>query len=68
MARRDFARKPNQYVLGLMEHFKLRRQGVRTGRGGVVNDCWKPGAGASKEDLAEYHREEMALRKRRRAA
>lgn len=28
-----------------------------------VNGCFRPSAGVSKADLAEYHREEMALRR-----
>ena len=30
-----------------------------------INDCWTPSLGASKADLAEYHAEEMKLRRRR---
>jgi hypothetical protein len=30
-----------------------------------LNDCWRPSLGASKEDLAEYHAEEMGLRRAR---
>lgn len=31
--------------------------------GKSVNDCFRPSAGASKADLAEYHKEEMGLRR-----
>lgn len=60
---------PNQYAKGLHEHFLLRRrEPTYTGRSRTpVNDCFKPSADASKADLREYHREEMALRRARRA-
>lgn len=63
-------KKPDQYLKGLREHWKLRRanKGYRDNRATAVNDCWRPSAGASKADLAEYHREEMKLRRRRQLA
>lgn len=36
----------------------------RAGRGGV-NDCFRPSNEASKADLAEWHKEELALRRSR---
>lgn len=35
----------------------------RGGRSGGMNSCFRPSAEASKADLAEYHREEMGLRR-----
>lgn len=61
-------KKPNQYLKGLMEHFRMRRLHPKTykGRGaGGINDCWKPSAGASKADLIEWHKEDLRLRRRR---
>lgn len=40
------------------------REPLKKGTGGI-NPCWRPSAGASKADLAEYHTEEMALRRSR---
>lgn len=46
----------------LLVHFKGR------GRTGTINECKKPDLGASKEDLAEFHREKVALAIARRRA
>ena len=61
-------KKPGQYVKGLLEHWKRLRtdKRYRDKRNTAVNECWKPSNEASKADLAEYHREEMRLRKARR--
>lgn len=59
---------PDQYLEGLYEHWKRLRtdKGYTDKRNKAVNECWRPSNEASKEDLAEYHREEMRLRKSRR--
>jgi hypothetical protein len=63
-------KKPDQYVKGLREHWKRQRTDKRyfDKRNTAVNDCWKPSSEASRADLAEYHREEMRLKKARRRA
>lgn len=38
------------------------REPLKKGTGGI-NPCFRPSADASKADLAEYHREEMGLRR-----
>lgn len=66
MSRRPYQRRANQYLKGLREHWLLRRQGHKSGRGtGVVNDCWRPSNEASKADLIEFHQENMRSRKNR---
>lgn len=55
-----------------LDHFVKRRKHPkylakvearkRAGNGGV-NDCFRPSADVSKADLAEYHRENMGLRR-----
>jgi hypothetical protein len=40
---------------------------LRRGTGGI-NECWKPSAGASKADLAEWHQEDLKLRRHRQLA
>lgn len=55
------------------EHFVKRRkhptylarvaERKRAGRSGAGNPCFRPSNEASKADLAEYHREEMGLRR-----
>lgn len=73
MSRNSIARRPDQYLKDLRAHWLQRRADARKGKPltrrsrGVVNECWKPAAGASKADLMEYHREEMQLRRRRRS-
>lgn len=69
----NIAKKPGSYMKGLHAHWKERRAILRSHakrhpptRRGAVNQCWKPSNEASKADLAEYHREEMRLRKARR--
>lgn len=64
------AKKPDQYLKGLRKHWKRRRKdkGYTDKRNAAVNDCWKPSNEASKADLAEYHREEVRLRKAKRRA
>ena len=57
-----------QYVKGLEEHFRMRRQHPKTytgRRATPINDCWKAPAGTPKADLAEDHREEMKARRKR---
>ena len=63
-------KKPNQYLRGLEEHFLLRRRDPRytDKRNTAVNDCFRPSNESSKADLAEYHREEIGIRKARRWA
>jgi hypothetical protein len=57
---------PNQFLKGLGKYFTARRLGHRPdGRGGAINDCWRPSNEASKEDLREWHREDLKLRRRR---
>jgi hypothetical protein len=46
----------------LLVHFAGR------GRAGVINDCKRPDAGASKVDLIEFHREELRNRRARQLA
>ena len=60
--------KHNKHVQGLMEHWKRQRKDpcYTDKRNTAVNDCFKPSNEASKADLAEYHREEMKLRRARR--
>lgn len=65
MSRSSYARRPNQYLIDLREHWKLRRQGKRSSRATGLNNCWKPSNEASKADLREYHQEEMRLRRHR---
>jgi len=38
------------------------REPLKKGTGGI-NPCFRPPAGVSKADLADYHREDMALRR-----
>lgn len=61
-------KKPDSYLKGLYEHFKLLHKGPRyhDKRDTAVNDCWKPSNEATKADIAEFHWEEMKLRKARR--
>lgn len=47
------------------DNFIKRRKfatSLKKGTGGI-NECYRPSNEASKADLAEYHREEMALRR-----
>jgi hypothetical protein len=67
-------KRPNSYLRDLGEHWKERRRRMKTKEvlpsrrsGNCINECWKPSNEASKEDLREYHREEMKLRRSRRS-
>lgn len=52
------------------DHFvKRRKHAVSLKRGaGGINDCWRPSHEATKADLAEYHAEEMKLRRKHQLA
>lgn len=61
---------PDQYAKGLRDHWLQQRKDptYEGRRATAVNDCWRPSNEATKADLAEFHAENMGIRRRKQLA